>query len=107
MSDLVEWLGAALDWSERPVLADHPADRGWMGNQTLATVRGHREILAAVGRWHDPHPGVDCTNADDPWESCELHVDAKRRLPPYALEVLAGIYRESFPGFDPAWIGES
>lgn len=63
----------------------------------LRTVAAHRKILEAVERWLDPHPGQECTNVDDEYSHCELHVAVKDKLPPYALTILAAVYFPEAP----------
>lgn len=71
-------------------------------SRVLREVAAKRRMLAAVERWHDPHPGLDCTNADDPWAPCELHAAATGRLDPYVLKLLAGIWSDH-PDYNPSW----
>src|SRR5690242_7238556 len=72
--------------------------------RVLRGVAAHREMLAAVASWADPHPGRPCDD-DDSNEPCQLHVAAGRRLPPYVLHILASIYADR-PGYDPSWTVE-
>lgn len=64
----------------------------------LRWVAALREILAAVDRFVNPHPGQPCTNeGQDPprSEPCELHVARMATaVTPYALVVLAGIWSD-------------
>lgn len=76
------------------VVANDPA-------YALRTVQAHREILdlcsklIVPGLSSDQHRAVGIAPSPR-----ELH-NAKR-----TIRLLAGIYRESFPGFDPSWISE-
>lgn len=70
--------------------------------RVLREVTAKRRVLAAVERWRDPHPGLDCTNDDDPWAPCELHAAATGRLDPYVLVLLAGCWSDH-PDYDQAW----
>lgn len=74
-------------------------------SRVLREVAAKRRMLAAVERWHDPHPGLDCTNADDPWEPCELHAAATGRLDPYVLKLLAACW-SGHPDYNPSWTVE-
>jgi hypothetical protein len=89
----------------------------------LRTVAAHREILDEALSWRhvyiedcwyscglavdpsypDEGPGSGCCNDDTPLE-CTCGVDDRRER---VLRSLAAIYRESHPGFDPSWMGES
>lgn len=104
MTDLLSWLRSALDEHERIALAVD--ERGYLYDtegcsdasiahfeandpaHVLRTVAAHREILGWVMDRQQPGSTV----GDDYW---------------FALVVIVGIYRESHPGFDPSWIGES
>lgn len=126
MTDLVEWLRAALDETERLAQAVTSPDwtdvygaasataRPFVATRgpdfVLRTVQAHREILDR----HSPRKVMNndgvrviatecgyCTEGSDDLGS--IHAD----WPCPDVRSLARIYRESFPGFDPSWIGES
>lgn len=112
---LMSFLTAQLDRDEREANIGCGSDRDVFHNMedvyypdghedvhALRVVAAHRAILAAVEKYLDPHPGQPCTNVDDPWQACDLHVDAEGRVNPYALRILASIYSDR-DGYDPAW----
>lgn len=70
--------------------------------RTLRRVAAYRAILAAVEKWHDPHPGQPCTNEDNMWVECELHVAATGRVNPNVLPLLAAEWSDH-PDYDPTW----
>jgi hypothetical protein len=70
--------------------------------RTLAEVKTKRLIIEAVERYLDPHPGVPCDHAGDPYGPCELHAAAKGRVDPYALRLLALSYAGQ-PGYREEW----
>lgn len=71
----------------------------------LRTVQAHREILDR----HGPHPTYGwCCKADQSIGSCGcVGGGDEADWPCFTVLTLAGIYRDSFPGFDPSWIGET
>lgn len=79
----------------------------------LGTVQTHREILGFHSHNVSDYKGR--RSPDAPLE--QVHVEycdcqcedgvIQDIWPCRTLRLLAGIYRESFPGFDPSWIGES
>lgn len=118
MTGLVEWLRAALDEAERtarhiiyaaPVV---PADLRAVVAHVLRTVQAHREILDR----HAPRDvmnndgvrvvGIECSSCIEGFDRYAEELERVDWPCPDVLS-LAGIYRESFPGFDPSWIGES
>ncbi|HEU5109840.1 MAG TPA: DUF6221 family protein [Micromonosporaceae bacterium] len=65
----------------------------------LRRIESDRQILAAVERYLDPHPGLPCTNEGNPYESCDHHVAAAATaVDPYAAQLMALRYVE-VPGF--------
>lgn len=65
----------------------------------LRTVRAHREIVELHGRAHECSQFVG-----DDVDTCTWVLEDEACS---TLRSLAAIYRESHPGFDPSWIGES
>jgi hypothetical protein len=71
-----------------PQLAEHIAahDPGAI----LRRVESDRRIVAAVALCLNPHPGKPCTNVDEPYDSCDLHVEvADETVSPLAARLLA------------------
>lgn len=91
--EVVKWFGdEAVAYGESEV-GQHIAR--WLPSRVLAEVEAKRRILDAVERYLDPHPGQPCTNIDDPWDSCDLHVERmETALNPYALRLLALPYTD-------------
>ena len=63
--------------------------------RVLRQVEAIRRVVDAVERYGDPHPGVPCTNEDDTYDSCDLHVELQKfNVSPYALNLLAAIWSD-------------
>lgn len=80
--------------------------------EALADIEAKRAIIDAAERsaaW-EPHPGLPCTNDEahggDPYEPCELHLDAYKHRPPqvdpYVLRLLASAHAGR-PGYREEW----
>lgn len=98
MTGLVEWLRSTLDGIQGQA---EDADGWYWPPLVLRTVQAHREILDGY---------VEAVVlADNPGLPPSQHdaVDSLAASMETVVEVIAGIYRESFPGFDPSWLGES
>ncbi|MER7280539.1 DUF6221 family protein [Dactylosporangium sp. NPDC000244] len=87
-------------WGSRPAELAYIAAYG--PDRALRGVESKRRILAGVRRWLDPHPGRPCTNEDNPWVECELHVAATGRIHADVLPLLA-LEWDTHPDYDERW----
>ncbi|GAB7044877.1 DUF6221 family protein [Catenuloplanes indicus] len=115
--ELVAWLRAQLDadltalnaWNAACIHLEACGDTSQFterfdldGERWRADLNAKLRILDAVERHADPHPGQPCTNDDNPYVECELHVAATGRVDPYAAQLLALPYADR-DGYRDEW----
>lgn len=89
----------ALSGNQLRNTAEHIANHD--PSRVLREVEALRSIIDVIEQARDPHPGQPCTNEDDPYDSCELHVAAAERRPS-VIQLLAAIFSDR-PGYREEW----